>query len=55
MLYKFKYFRGLKTNLKKTLNFVREREYYKGGFTLYKGVPDTKNTNKLLGIVWIKI
>jgi hypothetical protein len=34
----------MKINLKKALNFVHEREHYERGFTLYKGVPDTKNT-----------
>ena len=34
----------MKINLKKALNFTHKREHYEGGFTLYKGLPDTKNT-----------
>lgn len=30
--------------LNKALKFVHEREHEEGGFTLYKGLPDTKNT-----------
>jgi uncharacterized protein len=36
--------RELNILLKRALNFVREREHIEGGFTLYKGIPDTKNT-----------
>jgi hypothetical protein len=38
-------------NLKKALNFVHEREHYEGGFTLYKGVPNTKNTYYVVKIL----
>lgn len=30
--------------LNNALKFVHEREHEEGGFTLYKGIPDTKNT-----------
>lgn len=35
---------SLITLLENALNFIHEREHEDGGFTLYKGVPDTKNT-----------
>jgi len=31
-------------SLRKALKFVHDREHDEGGFTLYRGVPDTKNT-----------
>lgn len=36
--------RGQKLSLKAALKFTHEREYGKGGFTLYRYNPDTKNT-----------
>lgn len=31
-------------SLRRALKFVHEREHDEGGFTLYRGIPDTKNT-----------
>jgi hypothetical protein len=36
--------RGANINLKNALRFVHQREHENGGFTLYHGIPDTKNT-----------
>lgn len=35
---------NMKIDLRRAIRFVHDREHDEGGFTLYRGIPDTKNT-----------